>query len=208
MNVPLSTSVSTPEDLVAALDRYLSDVLLAGTANERTVARTASHLLAPIRASLTAHAGEPTDEQMEQIADAIWGAQKKRLPMSAAIEFARAVLALSPPPLVAPVGDAGWISAEGQLPDVPVGGKREFIVAVKRRHNGKTYVFSADYLNAHLLCTSEDDCPEDGTPFTGWFHERSDDSGEFDTCFMPVLSEGDVLTHFQPLPAAPKTPQE
>lgn len=50
------------------------------------------------RAALTQPAtvqqAEPTDEQMEQIADAIWGVQKKRLPMSAAIEFARAVLAL------------------------------------------------------------------------------------------------------------------
>ena len=42
----------------------------------------------------TVQQAEPTDVQMEQIADAIWGAQKKRLPMSAAIEFARAVLAL------------------------------------------------------------------------------------------------------------------
>lgn len=42
----------------------------------------------------TVQQAEPSDVQMEQIADAIWGAQKKRLPMSAAIEFARAVLAL------------------------------------------------------------------------------------------------------------------
>lgn len=42
----------------------------------------------------TVQQAEVTDVQMEQIADAIWGAQKKRLPMSAAIEFARAVLAL------------------------------------------------------------------------------------------------------------------
>jgi hypothetical protein len=48
-----------------------------------------------LRAALTTvQQAEPSDVQMEQIADAIWGAQKKRLPMSAAIEFARAVLAL------------------------------------------------------------------------------------------------------------------
>lgn len=37
---------------------------------------------------------EVSDEEMEQIADAIWGAQKKRLPMAAAIQFARAILAV------------------------------------------------------------------------------------------------------------------
>jgi hypothetical protein len=35
---------------------------------------------------------QPSDAEMDQIADAIRGAQKKRLPMTAAIQFARAVL--------------------------------------------------------------------------------------------------------------------
>jgi hypothetical protein len=60
-------------------------------------ARAVLALATPIAAQPAA--AEPTDAEMEQIADAIWGAQKKRLPMSAAILFAREVLRLAAPAL-------------------------------------------------------------------------------------------------------------
>lgn len=107
------------------------------------------------------------------------------------------------PPFAAPAGQhSAWVVAEGRLPEIPAGDSREFIIACQRGHNGKTYVFAAEYLNAKLLLTDDDDCPEDGMPFTGWYQERDDSSGEY-TAWNPVCQAGDVVTHWMPLPPAP-----
>lgn len=93
-----------------------------------------------------------------------------------------------------------WIEAS-TTPDIPKGTEREFIVAC-RRANGKTYVFAACWLNARLLFTDSDDCPEDGEPFTGWYQERAYD-GDYDTAWLLVCNDGDVITHWMPLPESP-----
>lgn len=122
-----------------------------------------------------------------------------------------AMLAAAPSPApaqpVAQEGKAlddvqGWISVDERLPEVPKGDSREFIIAC-RRANGRTYVFAAEYLNAKLLLTDDEDCPEDGKPFSGWYQERDDSSGEYDTCWNPVCQRGDVVTHWHELPKAP-----
>jgi hypothetical protein len=99
----------------------------------------------------------------------------------------------------APVS-AGWISASA--PNTPENSEVDFIIACKRS-NGKTAVFPATYLNAKLLQTASDDCPEDGVPFTGWYLERTDESGDWDSAWWPVCESGDEVTHYMPLPAAP-----
>lgn len=98
--------------------------------------------------------------------------------------------------------NAAWIPDDERLPDEKPGrDPKEYIVAC-RRANGKTYVFAAHYLNEYRLLSSDDDCPEDGIPTTGWFYEMLDD-GEWDTAWHSVLNEGDCITHWMPLPPAP-----
>lgn len=94
-----------------------------------------------------------------------------------------------------------WISVKNGPPETSKNTDQEFIVAC-RRSNGKTYVFAAHYLNEKLLLTDEDDCPEDGKPFTGWYIER-ECGGDYDTEWRLVCADGDEITHYAPLPAAP-----
>lgn len=102
---------------------------------------------------------------------------------------------------IAPMG--GWIKCADRLPDTPTDSEQEFTIAC-RRSSGKVHVFAAIYLNAKLLQTMDDDCPEDGKPFTGWYFLRNDESGDFDTAYFPVCESGDEVTHWMPHPAAPQ----
>jgi hypothetical protein len=102
-----------------------------------------------------------------------------------------------------------WIPMIERLPEVKENDHEQFIVAVKRARNGQTYVFSAYYLNAMLLQTTDEDCPEEGTPFTGW-HEVKHDDPDYDDAWVPLIDigSGDEITHWQPLPAKPTATQE
>jgi len=95
-----------------------------------------------------------------------------------------------------------WIPASERLPDVKPNNYQEFNVAIRREHNGETYVISACYLNALMLLTSDDDCPEEGKPYTGWCKLMNDD-GDFDTAWNYIENCGDKVTHWQPLPEPP-----
>lgn len=93
-----------------------------------------------------------------------------------------------------------WISVKDRLPELAANTEREFIVAIKRAHNGKTYVMAANYLNALMLIVEDSDGDEH--PFTGW-HNLMTSDGDFDTCWHPQETDGDVVTHWQPLPPPP-----
>jgi hypothetical protein len=101
-------------DASVALDGMGDD---AGYANKVTrVMHIAWKAAWQARASLTAHAGEPTAEQSASY-DMVDRFLRNNLDDSDYAEYSKAldaVLALSPPPLVAPVG---WISIEERLPE-------------------------------------------------------------------------------------------
>ena len=95
-----------------------------------------------------------------------------------------------------------WISVKDRLPELAANSEQEFIVAIKRAHNGKTYVMAANYLNGLMLIPFDgDECGE--KPFTGW-HKLMTSDGDFDTCWEPQETDGDLVTHWQPLPLPPK----
>ena len=98
-----------------------------------------------------------------------------------------------------------WIKCSDRLPDTPADTDTTFVVAMKRAHNGKTYVFAADWLNEKRLNKEdpEPDDPEDGTPFTGWYQLET--HADYDQYWEPLVqpSSGDEITHWQPLPAPP-----
>lgn len=98
-----------------------------------------------------------------------------------------------------------WIKCSDRLPETPADTDTTFIVAMKRARNGKTYVFTTDWLNEKLLNKEdpEPDDPEDGTPFTGWYQLET--HADYDQYWEPLVqpSSGDEITHWQPLPAPP-----
>ncbi|WP_430293036.1 DUF551 domain-containing protein [Pseudomonas sp. B1-22] len=100
-----------------------------------------------------------------------------------------------------------WISASERLPEVKEGDEQEVIVCVRRAHNGQSYVFSARYLNQFALYTEgHPDADENGCLIsTGW-HDVKEHS-EYDGWYSPLIAvEGDEVTHWMPLPAAPGVP--
>ncbi len=101
-----------------------------------------------------------------------------------------------------------WVAVGERLPDVKAGDYTYLYVAIKRAHDGETYVMPCAYLNAKLLLSEDDDTDEEGTkPFTGW-HQEYNDNAEYDNCFMPVETQGDIVTHWKPKPAPPSTVKE
>jgi hypothetical protein len=102
-----------------------------------------------------------------------------------------------------------WVPVVARLPEVKPNDYEQFIVAVKRGSNAKTYVFAAYYLNALMLLIDDDDCPEDGLPFTGW-HDLKCDDPDYDDAWVPLIdaSSGDEVTHWQALPVQPTATKE
>jgi hypothetical protein len=92
---------------------------------------------------------------------------------------------------------SAWISVDERLPAVPTDDNQQFIVACRRGHNGKTYVFAAGYLNARDLHNDD----EGAVSLTGWYTES--EHPEYNGWFEPVCQAGDEVTHWMPLPSAP-----
>jgi hypothetical protein len=88
-----------------------------------------------------------------------------------------------------------WQTGE---PPVPKGKEREFIVAVRRKSNGKVYVFAATFANQYANDMSD----RDGGEFIadGWYNKGLDMSHEFDSVYEPMLEAGDAVEGWQELP--------
>ena len=89
----------------------------------------------------------------------------------------------------------GWQSGN---PDIPKGTEREFIVAVRRKYNGKVFVFGATFAHHY----ENDMHTDEGNEFIadGWYHQGLDSSGEFDRVYRPILDHGDEVVGWQHLP--------
>lgn len=109
----------------------------------------------------------------------------------------------------------GW-NAPDVDPVINAGTDKDFIVAVRRQHNGKVYTFPATYCNDLPLMSDdpkdadgagwtqreagEDD--EDGDVYiTGWFDIRSD--AEYENRYHPALQKGDELVAWREIEAYP-----
>jgi len=96
-----------------------------------------------------------------------------------------------------------------EIPPVPKGQEREYIVAVFRTSSGKVYSFSSSYLNAMPL--QYDDCPigneasgcsactDDGCPTTGWFYLTGND-GDGGSYQSLDLKDGDKIMGWREIP--------
>ena len=95
-----------------------------------------------------------------------------------------------------------WVQVGERLPDTKPGTEADFIVAIRRAHNGKTYVVPASFLNRFELYSEDEAADDEGRIYvTGWYREMADD--EYDTAWHKMETEGDVITDWQELPAAP-----
>lgn len=87
-----------------------------------------------------------------------------------------------------------WLTPEAE-PPMGRFNSRNFIVAVKRAYSGRVYVFPAQYLfNCPLWF--EDEAEERAV--TGWY--GADCESDEITNYTPLLSNGDELMGWQPLP--------
>jgi len=97
-----------------------------------------------------------------------------------------------------------WIAVADRLPDVKEGEEEEVIVCVRRASNGKSYVFAARFLNQYPLHSEWNPDADDEGMFlaTGWHDVK--ESADYDGLYSPLIdTEGDEVTHWMPLPAAP-----
>jgi len=83
-------------------------------------------------------------------------------------------------------------------PDIAEGTEREFVAAVRRKHNGKVYVVSATFANKY----DDEMIDRDGETFIadGWFTCGADMSGEVSSVYAPLLESGDEVLGWQSLP--------
>jgi hypothetical protein len=105
--------------------------------------------------------------------------------------------------------DAAWIPVSERLPVLKNNSSKEYLIACKRKHNGKAYVFTAQYLESLVLQSTDSDAdePEDGLPYTGWMQLEQVSSSEFDEAWFDIEKDGDLVTHWmeKPLPPIDKT---
>lgn len=81
----------------------------------------------------------------------------------------------------------------------------EYIVAVRRKHAPeKVFVLSANYANEYI----DDNEDEEQKPRTGWYMQAADMSGEYSYVYEKLLSEGDEVIGWQPLPKWSDTPAQ
>lgn len=95
----------------------------------------------------------------------------------------------------------GWISPSERLPDVPAGDDLDVLVAVRRAHNGKVYVFTTSYLNRYPVIDHDQfiqDDDNDHREITGWFYLSDDEE-----TWHRTLGEKDELVAWQLKPAEP-----
>jgi hypothetical protein len=100
-----------------------------------------------------------------------------------------------------PVQGEAWIAATKRSPEVERGLDIEVLVAVKRKHNGKIYVFTTSYLNAYPVIYQDQviqDDDNDQPEITGWFYLSDDEE-----TWHRTLSEGDELLAWMYKPAYP-----
>ncbi|WP_321852711.1 hypothetical protein [Burkholderia diffusa] len=99
-------------------------------------------------------------------------------------------------PAPSPVDErAAWQTG---APPVKEGSYAGFIVACRRKHDGKVYVFEANYANQY----AEELRDDDGEEFTahGWYDVAQDIHGEYSSVFSKTCGEGDEIIGWQPLP--------
>lgn len=151
---------------------------------------------AKLAAPVAAVPNSPTESMLNAARD--WSVKKygQGIGNDAAIGCWTAMLAAAPAAPVAAAVPAGWVSVDERLPEVPEDDGEEFNITC-RRANGKSYVFSAYYLNSKGVISDDD--PE--TVFMGWYLRT--EHPDYDGWYTPVCDAGDVVTHWQPLPAAP-----
>ncbi len=96
-----------------------------------------------------------------------------------------------------------WMSGTA-TPKIADASCEYFAVAVRRGHSGKTYTFTAVYLNKYGLeyedckCSCEEE-HGDGCPTTGWFTVES--SNQYDGgLYTHLLSKGDELVAWAAIP--------
>lgn len=84
------------------------------------------------------------------------------------------------------------------VPSVKEGSYAGFIVACRRKHDGKVYMFEANYANQY----AEELRDDDGEEFTahGWYDVAQDIHGEYSSVFSKTCGEGDEIIGWQPLP--------
>lgn len=85
------------------------------------------------------------------------------------------------------------------IPDVPSGRHREFILAWESLKTGKRYSGSAVYLNDVEL--EMDHGQEEDQRFTGWFENKSDP--DYEEFFVPFPTDGIRLIGWTDIPAPP-----
>lgn len=96
-----------------------------------------------------------------------------------------------------------WIRVGERLPDVKPGEVKSVIVCVRREHNGKSYVFSANYLNCYELL-NEEHGDEDGIILATGFYDEDYFNGEEGFSLCCPRDTADEVTHWMPLPEPPK----
>lgn len=100
-----------------------------------------------------------------------------------------------------PVQGEAWIDAATRNPEIERGRDIEVLVAVRRKHNGKIYVFTTNYLSAYPVIYQDQviqDDDNDQPEITGWFYLSDDEE-----TWHRTLSEGDELLAWMYKPAYP-----
>lgn len=89
-----------------------------------------------------------------------------------------------------------WIKVSEGVPFVQEGESKEIFVTVERSHNGKRYSFTAQYLNAMLLCSDYQEPAE----HTGWYSVK--EHSDYDGWYEPLitLSTGDKVIAWMEVP--------
>ncbi|WP_341304692.1 hypothetical protein [Pseudomonas sp. TMP25] len=98
--------------------------------------------------------------------------------------------------------DGGWIKCCERMPDAPLYDAIEVLVAVRRSHDGKVYVFTTEYLNRYPVIKMDQVIQDDDNymdEVTGWYYASDDEE-----TWHRTLGEDDQVIAWQPKPPAPK----